>query len=213
MSSKIRWNIFFLAAVILLGMATVILLIDINLNRFETKLNTQSRTLSANAKEFFPLNGLQGLRGVALYIPGEDRLSAELQQVLPAMLQAEAGMLLEISQVLTDFPPQNLRAPIMVVEITDKQLFWTPAYASSEVTATVEIASDGEIYSQIISMDDDLTAVIRLNATHTGNMTAYGFTTLPAYYRQTAEALATNIASQIYQSLTNEMQRAHTEQR
>jgi hypothetical protein len=88
MNNKNRWNMFVLAAVVLLGIVAVLLLIDVNLNRFETNLNTQSRTLSANAQEFFPLNGVQGLRGVALYIPGEDRLSIELQQVLPELLQA-----------------------------------------------------------------------------------------------------------------------------
>jgi hypothetical protein len=212
MNNKNRWNMFVLAAVVLLGIVAVLLLIDVNLNRFETNLNTQSRTLSANAQEFFPLNGVQGLRGVALYIPGEDRLSIELQQVLPELLQAEAGMLLEISQVWTDPPSQGGREPLMVVEITGQELFWTPVYARGAVTAAVEIASDGKIYSQVIDMDDDTAAVMRLNATHTGNMTAVGFTTLPAYYRQTAEALAANIATQLYQALNHEMLRTHSTQ-
>jgi hypothetical protein len=74
------------------------------------------------------------------------------------------------------------------------------------------LKSDGKIYSQVIDMDDDTAAVMRLNATHTGNMTAVGFTTLPAYYRQTAEALAANIATQLYQALNHEMLRTHSTQ-
>lgn len=55
-----------------------------------------------------------------------------------------------------------------------------------------------------------LILLVALSLTTAAKVTSYGITSLPAFYRQVAEALSGIINNQIYQTLTNELE--HTQQ-
>lgn len=199
-----RFTVWIVLLVILIAVGAFLWL-DIRVVQGETAVESQVETYAFSASsEEMPLLLEQDL---ALYVIAPERL----QDDLTAALVEQLGTSPYVRDVNRRQPPAAA-APdsVLVVEIDEANVLWTPFYARSRLPVTVAYASDGEVAwidEEVVRLNNDEPVeglVVRLSGEFQVTDTAYGVMSLPGYYHYLGRQLAIRINESVAESLANQ---------
>ncbi len=142
-------------------------------------------------------------RELGLYVVGEDRLALSLKRELARRLGAGLG---SPRVTVLDAPPEQASQPVLIVQVTDRDVKWTPVYARAAVSARFTYASDGDM-----SWRDEFTVVMNLMGGEPqirvrGDLgvadTSRGVVSEPAYQRLLAQRIAAAVSEALQKQLS-----------
>lgn len=182
--------------IILIG---VFMLLDFHIVRGQAKSESQVSTYTFSIDEGSKLPPNQTLN---VFVVGSGRFESELAAAL--------------EETLTDNPyigpivirhesPVAATASVLVVDLTQPDILWTPFYSRGDIEMQVAYASDGEvgwIDEEAVNLDNS-GPVVRVRGDYQLQASAAGLMSLPGAHSFLAKQLADQIAASLMERLTS----------
>lgn len=175
------------------------LLLDFHILRGQANASSQvsTYTFSIDEDHKIPLN-----QNLYVYVRGgigvEDRLAAALMESLVAnpyigTVEIQHG------------DPHSSSGSVLIVDLAQPNLLWTPFYSRADIEMEVAYASDGQvdwIDQETVNLTNGQ-PVIRLRGDYQMQASAAGLMSMPGFNRYLAQQLADQIAASLMERLTN----------
>lgn len=190
------------ALLMLLLVVAAFLVLDFHITQARSNVEFQSSTYSTNVSSQTPLPLEQP---TDLYVQDRSRLGRELGERLVESL-VEIQYIGEVNS--REGEPQAADGSVIVIDVRDSNIFWTPVFGRSTFDVQVSYASDGEVdwieEDVVRFVDGDTIARIRANFHSRHSVT--GLMSLPGFYTVAADELAARIRDSLQSSLVQASQ-------
>jgi hypothetical protein len=137
-----------------------------------------------------------------VYVIGSSQLEDELAEALSNNL---AGNLTASTIEVHEGAPVSSEESVLVVDLAQPDLLWTPFYSTAAIEMQVAYASDGKV--DWIDVEpvifNDPTPSVYVRGDYQMSDSAYGVMSMPGYKTYLAESLADQIASSLNERLAN----------
>jgi hypothetical protein len=175
------------------------LLLDFRLIQGKANASSQVSTYAFSIDKGTQLSIHQPLD---VYVIGNTEIGHTLAEALSETLTGIPG----VSTIeFHDGTPELSEDSVLVVDVQQSDMTWTPFYSQTDVKMQVAYASDGEV-EWIDEQTVELTngkPVVRVRGDYEMDASARGLMSLPGYRSYLAESLAEQIASSLTERLFN----------
>jgi hypothetical protein len=138
---------------------------------------------------------------VTLHVDAPGQLGQALGREFYAALQATPAFYdLRLAPIL----PGETESDVVLVEVRERDLLWTPFYARARLTLSVAYASDGDLSwrgADTVEMSNAQGSLTRLEAEVSLTDRAYGLVSYPAYLDRVAHEAAWPAVERIMEQL------------
>ena len=169
----------------LIILATLLLFVNFHLS--VSKNNVSRNSVTSSTGEIRP-ETVQRRDPIILIVNGKNGMATAIQKAVSAQLSAEGIG----SPIVSDTVEPANKSPILLIEIIERKVFWTPFYGTSSVHVLAGYVSNGDI-SQIQNLpvkSSNLDGVeILMSGDYKLTDKSFGIISLPAYRRSLAEAI------------------------
>lgn len=186
-----NWRI----AILVIGLVIVLAFWLLNFRAAVSNTDAQHNSVTTSIGERLP-DAMQQREKITVVISGDGRLADALRGSLAEQIRkASLGEVEVVRELKPDFPN-----PVLVVEVDQPGMFWTPFFATTQFPIHAGYASNGDtsFVSDTPAIYNNVDGpVLTLSADYQMSDRSYGLMSYPGYHQFLADYLAQSITETV----------------